>query len=378
MSKAQAAVLTRLSDGPTVCEIEVAAPKHGEVLVRMVAAGVCQSDLHVLTGHRSSPLPVVLGHEGAGIVLAVGPEVNSVKVGDHVILLWRLSCGGCPYCLGGRPSLCDSGREMRRTGQLLDGTTRFSRDGMSLGHFAGVSTFSELTVVPERAALPIPHDIPLELAALLGCAVTTGVGAVINAARVRQGSSVAVFGVGGVGLNVVQGARLAGAQTIIAIDQHEAKLDLAEHFGATAVVDATKEDVVARIREISGGSGVDYAFEVVGLPSLVKDAYDALGKRGLLVVVGIAQPDASFAVPLLTLVQDERSILGSLYGSGDPRLDIPRLIQLYRDHRIDLESLLTRTYRLNEIAAAFDALRRGEVARSVVTFEATNGGSGAS
>lgn len=212
--KAKAAVLFEVGQKLEIREVEVQKPQAGEVLIRMAAGGVCHSDLHVMTGHLIASLPAILGHEGSGVVADVGPGVASVKPGDHVIPLWRLSCGECEYCTGGRPALCPAGFEIRMTGRLLDGTTRFKLDGKEIKHFAGVSSFSEYSVVPEKAVLKIPNDLPLERAALFGCAVVTGVGAAINAARVKPGSSVAVFGAGGVGLNVIQGAAIAGAGKI--------------------------------------------------------------------------------------------------------------------------------------------------------------------
>jgi NDMA-dependent alcohol dehydrogenase len=366
--KARAAVLFEVGKGLELRDVEVAPPKAGEVLVRMAAGGVCHSDLHVMTGHLGAPLPAVLGHEGSGVVADVGPGVTSVKAGDHVLPLWRLSCGECEHCTGGRPALCAAGTQVRMTGRLLDGTTRFSLDGREVRHFAGVSSFSEYSVVPERAVLKIPSDLPLDRAALIGCAVITGVGAVINCARVQPGSSVAVFGTGGVGLNVVQGAALAGAERIVAVDLLDRKLEFARRFGATHVVNASAGDPVARVRELTGGRGVDYAFEVIGLPQTMRQAFDALAKRGMAVVVGVSPFTAEVSVPVMSLVYEERVLTGSVYGSSRPRLDIPKLIDLYRAGRLKLDELLTRTYPFAEINEAYAALERGEVARSVVTF----------
>jgi Zn-dependent alcohol dehydrogenase len=291
-----------------------------------------------------------------------------VKAGDHVLPLWRLSCGDCEHCTGGRPALCAAGSQVRMTGRLLDGTTRFSQGGREIKHFAGVSSFSEYSVVPERAVLPIPKDLPLDRAALVGCAVITGVGAVVNCAKVRPGSSVAVFGTGGVGLNVVQGAALAGAEKIVAVDLLQRKLDFARQFGATHTVDASAGDPVARIRELTGGRGVDYAFEVIGLPKTMRQAFDVLCKRGMAVVVGVSPFTAEVSVPVMSLVYEERVITGSVYGSSRPRIDIPVLFDLYRSGRLKLDELLTRSYPFEQINEAYAALERGEVARSVVTF----------
>lgn len=366
--KTTAAVLFEVGKPLEIHEVDVAAPRAGEVLVRIAAGGVCHSDLHVMTGHLSAPLPAILGHEGAGVVADVGPGVTSVRAGDHVIPLWRVSCGECEHCTGGRPALCAAGLEVRRTGRLLDGTSRFSLDGKEIKHFNGVSTFSAYSVVPERAVLRIPDDLPLDRAALLGCAVITGVGAVVNCARVRPGSSVAVIGTGGVGLNAVQGAALAGAERIIAVDLLDRKLEFARQFGATHTVNASTADPVAAVRELTGGRGVDYAFEVIGLPKTMRQAYDCLAKRGMAVVVGVSPFTAEVSVPVMSLVFEERVLTGSIYGSARPRHDIPKLIDLYRAGKLKLDELLTRTYPFKDINEAYAALERGEVARSVVVF----------
>jgi NDMA-dependent alcohol dehydrogenase len=366
--KSRAAVLFEPGRKLEVCEVDVQDPGPGEVRIKLVASGVCHTDLHVMTGDLNAPLPAILGHEGAGIVSDVGAGVSSVRPGDHVIPLWRLSCGECEYCSGGRPALCPVGTEIRASGRLLDGTSRFSLDGEEIKHFAGVSAFSNYTVLPEKAVLKIPEDLPLELAALMGCAVITGVGAVVNAAEVKPGRTVAVFGAGGVGVNVVQGAVLAGAEKIIAVDRFESRLDQARRFGATHTVNASKVDAVEAIREHTGGRGVDYAFEAVGLATVVQQAYDCLAKRGVAMVVGIPPVGSEVTVSTTTLVYEERALSGSLYGSAAPRTDIPRMIDLYRGGSLKLDELLTHRYPIEEINEAYDALQSGETLRSVVTF----------
>ncbi len=366
--KTKAAVLFEAGQKLEIRELDVQDPGPGEVRIRMVAAGVCHSDLHVMTGHLSAPLPAVLGHEGAGVVEDVGPGVSAVQPGDHVIPLWRLSCGECKYCTGGRPALCAAGTEIRWSGRLADGTSRFKLDGEEIKHFAGVSSFSNFTVVPEKAVLKIPHDLPLERAALLGCAVITGVGAAVSAAQIRPGSSVAVFGTGGVGINVVQGAVLAGAEKIIAVDLLESRLEHARNFGASHTLNASAQDPVEGVRALTGGEGVDYAFEVIGRPETMRQAYDCLAKRGTAIVVGITPTTAEVSIPSLSLVYEERVLTGSLYGSSAPKIDIPRLIDLYRAGKIKLDELLTHTYPLEEINEAYEALERGDSLRSVVTF----------
>jgi len=366
--KARAAILFEAGQKLDVREVDVQDPCPGEVRIQMVAGGVCHSDLHVMTGHLPAPLPAILGHEGAGIVADVGAGVTSLEPGDHVIPLWRLSCGECEYCTDGRPALCPAGTEIRWSGRLLDGTSRFKLDGQEIKHFAGVSSFSNYTVLPEKAVLKIPDDIPLENAALLGCAVITGVGSVINAAKVRAGRTVAVFGTGGVGINVVQGAVLAGAEKIFAVDLMESRLDHAKRFGATHAVNASQGDPVEQIRDLTGGRGVDYSFEVVGMPTTMRQAYDCLAKRGVAMLVGITPSTAEVSVPSLSLVYEERVLTGSLYGSAAPKTDIPRLIDLYQAGRLKLDELLSRSYPIEEINEAYAALESGETLRSVVTF----------
>ncbi|MFQ5897890.1 MAG: zinc-binding dehydrogenase [Candidatus Methylomirabilia bacterium] len=366
--KAKAAVLFEVGKRLEIREVEVQNPQAGEVLIRMAAGGVCHSDLHVMTGHLVAPVPAILGHEGSGIVAEVGSGVTTVRPGDHVLPLWRLSCGECEYCTDSRPALCPSGMQIRMTGRLSDGTSRFKLNGTEIKHFAGVSSFSEYSVVPEKSVLKIPNDLSLDRAALLGCAVITGVGAAVNAARVKPGSSVAVFGTGGVGLNVVQGAAIAGADKIIAVDLLDNKLEFARRFGATHTVNASSGNPVEQVRALTGGRGVDYAFEVIGLPVTMRQAYDSLAKRGVAVVVGVTPLTTEVSVPVMSLVFEERVLTGSVYGSSRPRMDILKLIDLYRGGKLKLDELLTRTYPFDQINEAYDALERGEVARSVVTF----------
>lgn len=365
--EAKAAVLHEPNTPLRFETVVVSPPGRGEVQVRMHAAGVCHSDLHVMKGDQPMKMPIILGHEGAGIVEAVGEGVESVVEGDHVIPIWRMSCGVCEYCLGGRPALCDVGTAMRFTGRMPDGRTRFhSTGGEEILHYAGVSTFSELSTMPEGAVVKIPKDFPLEFAALIGCGVITGFGAVFNAGDVSAGDTVAVFGCGGIGLNIVQSARIAGAVKIIAVDTMPKKLEFARRFGATDVVDAKQGDPVEAVRELTGGLGVDFAFEAVGLPQPIEQAYDSTRKGGTCVVVGIAPPSARAAINVNQLVYAEKTLKGSIYGSTRPRIDLHRLIDLHRAGRLDLDGLLTRTYPLSEINEAYAALEQGEIARSLV------------
>ncbi|MDE2925731.1 MAG: Zn-dependent alcohol dehydrogenase [Acidobacteriota bacterium] len=364
--KAKAAILFDVGQRLDIREVDVAKPRAGEVLVRMAVGGICHSDLHVMTGHLNAPTPSILGHEGAGTVVETGSGVTSVRPGDNVIPLWRLSCGECEYCTLARPALCAVGMKIRSTGRLLDGSSRFSLDGSEIKHFLGVSTFSEYTVILEKALVKVPKDIPLQQAALLGCAVITGIGAVMNAARVTPGSQVAVFGSGGVGLNVIQGAALAGAEKIIAVDLLDNKLEMARQFGATHTVNASSDDPVEQVRSLTEQRGVDYAFEVIGLPKTVRQAFDSLAKRGEAIVLGVTPLETEVSVPIMPLIFEEKVLKGSVYGSSRPRIDIPKLMNLYRAGKLKLDELVTRTFSFDQINEAYAALERGEVARTVV------------
>jgi NDMA-dependent alcohol dehydrogenase len=364
--QAKAAVLYEAGTPLRLEEVEVLPPQRGEVMVRMYAGGVCHTDLHVMKGELVMPLPIIMGHEGSGIVECVGDGVTSVQPGDHVIPLWRVSCGTCEYCTGGRPALCDIGTQMRVTGLMPDGTTRFRVNDTPIRHFCGVSTFAQLSTMPEAAVVKIPSDFPLDKAALVGCGVITGVGAVVNAAKVKMGSSVAVFGCGGIGLNAVQGARMVGALTIIAVDVASQKLEYAQQMGATHLVNAAQEDPIAAIKELTGGRGVDYAFEAIGLTTTIEQAYAATRKMGTCVVIGVTRADARVSINANEMVYAEKTLMGSLYGSSRPSIDILNLLEMYQAGKLLLDELLTRTYPLEDINTAYAALERGEVARSLV------------
>lgn len=365
----QAAVLYEAKTPLSIETVEVLDPGPGEVRVRMHASGVCHSDLHVMTGDLPMVTPIILGHEGAGVIESVGDGVKSVEPGDHVIPIWRMSCGTCEYCLNGRPALCDIGTAMRFTGLMPDGGTRFrNRKGDAIRHYAGVSTFSQMSTMPEGAVVKIPKDFSLENAALIGCGVITGVGAVWNTAKVKPGSSVAVFGCGGIGLNIVQGAKMASATKIIAVDTVASKLEFAKTLGATDVIDLSEpgSDAVSAIKDLTGGLGVDYAFEAIGRAAPIEQAYDSTRKGGTCVVAGIAPPDERAKINVNQLVYGEKTLAGSLYGSARPRIDLLTLIDLYRCGKLMLDELLTRTYPLSKINEAYAALANGEVARSLI------------
>lgn len=346
-------------------EIEVDPPQFGEVKVRMAASGVCHSDLHTVQGIHPFPRPVILGHEGAGIVEEVGMGVQDLDPGDHVILSWLPYCGSCRYCAVGRPALCDN-LAWSNAGTMTDGTTRFHRDGRRLLHNT-TSSFSEVTVVPAQTAIKVDPSFDLPSLALLGCAVMTGIGAVLNTAGVRPGESVAVVGCGGVGLSIVQGARIAGATMIVAVDPVPAKRKLAARLGATHAVDPAGCDPVAAVREITSG-GVDYAFEALGRLETIEMAIRLSGKGGTAVLVGMAPPDARVGIDALSLTLEERTIKGCWYGSCRPSADFPRLLDFYRTGALDLASMVTTRCRLEDINEALAALERGEQARTVIDY----------
>jgi len=362
MKTVRAAVVNAVREPIRVESLTLRPPRADEVLVRLGASGVCHSDLHVINGDLPMPLPTVLGHEGAGVVEAVGAGVRRVKDGDHVVLSWVPYCGSCWYCESGRTHLCEMGYVKALAAEV------FSRDGSAVGQLAGVGSMAEWTVVPESGCIPIDADIPLDRACLIGCGVMTGVGAVINTARVEAGQSVAVFGAGGVGLNVVQGAALVGAHPIIAVDLNDRKLDLAREFGATHVVNGGSADPVGAIQELTGGRGVDVSFEVIGRPEVIVQAFLALRRGGKAVVVGVAPAAATVSLPGFLLPLAEKSLVGSLYGSADMARDVPRLLALYRAGKLKLDELVTRRFTLAEVHEAFAALEQGEVARGVITF----------
>jgi S-(hydroxymethyl)glutathione dehydrogenase/alcohol dehydrogenase len=346
-------------------ELELDAPKEGEVLVRMASAGVCHSDYHVMKGEWNPPLPMVLGHEAAGVVEAVGPGVTLSKPGDHVILNFRPNCGWCRYCTTGRPVLCNGADSPRW--MMFDGTVRLHKGGGDIYHFARVASFAEYAVVPQSGAVPVRKDMPLDLACLVGCSVMTGIGAVVNTAKVTPGSSVVVIGCGGIGLNVIQGAVLAGAGRIIAVDMLENKLAFAREFGATDIVDASHGDAVERIVEMTDG-GADYAFEAIGKSQTILQAYESTCLGGVTTVVGMAPETDQVSINALSLPRTERTIVGSWYGGARPFVDLPKLVDLYLANKIKIDELVSRKYPLDQINEAYDALANGEVARSILTF----------
>ena len=365
-TQATAAVLYQVKQPLVVEDVEVLEPGAHEVLVRWVANGVCHSDLHVITGDYPHPLPVVLGHEAAGIVEKVGAAVESVKPGDHVCSSYIPSCGKCGYCIGGQPTLCALRDKPRWF--MLDGTPRFRKGGQGLHHFLQVSGYATRSVVLEEGVIPVRKDAPLEVVCLVSCGVLAGAGPVWNRAKVPPGASVAVFGCGGVGLNTIQAARLVGAAKIIAVDVLPKKLEWAQEFGASHVVDASREDPVARVQAIAGGGGVDFAFEVVGTQRTIEQALLSTHRGGMAVVIGISPAGTRLSIDPMLLVQ-QRILTGSSFGAGHQRTDVPMLIDLFMDGKYRLRELISRRLPLGEINHAFDLLQQGEVKRSVIAYD---------
>ena len=340
--------------------LDVRPPGAGEVAVRMVAAGVCHSDLSVMNGTIPFPTPVVMGHEGAGVVEAVGDGVVTCKPGDHVVVSTLANCGVCKWCNTGNPTWCRQ--------SLGNITQPFTYQGQPAWNFAATSSFAERIVVKQIQAVPVSKDIPLESACLIACGVLTGVGAVLNRARVQPGDTAAVFGSGGVGLNVIQGLRLSQATRIIAVDTMASKRQLALDFGATDFVDASDTDAVAAVKELSGGEGVMWAFECVGHPAVLRNAVEVLQWGGNAVAVGVPKPTDELSVVITALTHVDRGVMGSRYGSAKPQRDIPMFVDLYLKGELKLDELVTKTYPLAEFDTVAHDMEEGKLARGVLTF----------
>lgn len=348
-------------------EVELGAPGPGEVLVRMGAAGLCHSDLSVINGDRPRPTPMALGHEAAGVVEALGPGVDDLVKGDHVVLIFIPSCGHCAPCAEGRPALCEPGAAANTAGTLMSGERRIFRDGKPIHHHMGCSAFAEAAVVSRRSVVKIDRELPLEEAALFGCAVLTGVGAVVNTGQVRAGASVAVVGLGGVGLASVLGAVASGARHIVAVDLSDEKLALATTLGATHTFNAADADIVAKVKEATKG-GVDYAIEMAGSTRAFETAYRITRRGGTTITAGLPPPAATWAMPSTNLVAEERTIKGSYIGTCVPSRDLPRYVELYRAGRLPVNKLMSGRLKLDDINAGFDLLHEGKAVRQVVTF----------
>ncbi len=350
-------------------DIEVEAPHANEVKVRMGASGVCHSDLSMLNGTMFAMPPIVLGHEGAGVVEEIGEGVTTVKVGDHVVISWVPQCGTCFFCERDQGYLCENAMAALASGGLLDGTPRMTSDGKPLMQMAASGTFSEVSIVPESGVVKFDDDVDMRVAALIGCGVLTGTGAAMNTANIRKGDTIAVIGCGGVGLNVIQGARIAGAGEIIAIDMNETKLQMAKEFGATASVNAAQGDPVAQVMEMTAGRGADVAFEVIGLGSTIEQTIGMTRRGGQSILVGVPKMDVMVTLPaFLGLVLSEKTIKGCWYGSSNVQKDVPKLVKLYKSGELKLDELISRTIALEEVNEAFDAMETGEVARSVIKY----------
>jgi NDMA-dependent alcohol dehydrogenase len=349
-----------------VVEVEQEGPRAGEARVKVMAAGVCHSDWHIMNGDWQVPLPMVLGHEAAGRVEEVGAGVGTVRPGDHVIFSFRPHCGRCLYCSIGRSILCDGHTSPRW--MLLDGTHRIHHKGTGINQMARIGTFAESVVCPAEMLVPIRKEMPWPQAALLGCCVPTGWGAVNRCAKVEAGASVVVIGCGGVGLNVVQGARLAGAGMIIAADLLENKLEFARRFGATHTVNASQKSVVDEVRGLTGGRGADYAFDAIGSEATTLQILDGIRPGGTAVIVGMAPMSARAPITPYVMALQEKGIKGTMYGSVRPNLDFPILVDLYLSGRLQVDPLVSRTYSIDQINDGFAAMRGGQVARGVVVF----------
>jgi NDMA-dependent alcohol dehydrogenase len=365
--KGKAVICRELNKPPVVEEISFDSPKRGEVMIKLAACGVCHSDLSAINGTIALPPPLVLGHEGAGEIIEVGEGVTSLAVGDHVVPSFIYMCGACRFCVGGRPVLCvDQGNALLTP---REGTSRLhDAGGKPLNTFSGCGVMAEYATLSVENIVKIDSKIPLAQAALVGCAVTTGVGAVFNTARVEPGAIVAVFGCGGVGLNVIQGAAIAGAEKIVAIDTVESKFAFAKTFGATdTLLLKAGEDPVKALKKMTGG-GPDYAFECVGNGELAATAYRAVRRGGKAVVVGVARASESTTLKPMTLVFEEKTLMGSYFGSSVPRIDFPRMLQLYMAGKLKLDELITRRYSIDEAPQAFADMEAGRNARGVIVF----------
>jgi Zn-dependent alcohol dehydrogenase len=366
--RAKAVVAREIGKPPTVEEIEVEAPRHGEVTLRLAACGVCHSDLSMTNGTLTYPLPMVLGHEGAGVVTAVGEGASRYAVGDHVVSSFVSMCGRCHYCQTGRPQLCLQSLQALYT--LPDGSVR-TRDaaGGSLNVFSGCGVMAEYATLHSDNLVKIDRQMPLDRAALISCGVMTGVGAVVNTARVTAGSIAVVFGCGGVGLNAIQGCAIAGAGMIVAVDTSDVKLELAKTFGATHTFNVTgQENVGKALYKLTGGA--DYAFDCVGMAKISEQAWGLLRRGGTAVIVGLAGPKEQISLNAQQVAHSEKTLTGSYYGSARPAQDFPRLIGLYRSGRLKLDQLITRTYRIEEAPQAFVDLAAGGEGRGVIVFGA--------
>lgn len=357
----KAAVLQEANKPLTIEDVDIIDPRAGEVLVRTSCSGVCHSDLHFVDGSWQLPMSCVLGHEAAGVVEAIGEGVTYVKPGDRVIMSFRPFCGKCYYCLGGRPNLCNDPEIGAAS------ASRLTWNGSPILQFASVGSFAEMMVTSENGLVKIPEEMPMAEAALIGCGVMTGVGAALYTAKVPGGSTVAVIGCGGIGLNIIQGCRIAGAANIIAIDIVDSKLEMASQFGATHTINSKEVDLDEAIKEITKGEGVEYAFEAIGVPAAATQAFNMTRAGGTTVVVGMHPLGSEISIPGPAFLQ-EKKLIGCMYGSTRFREHMPKLIDLFLQDRLDLTSLVSRRLKLEDVNEAFRSMKAGEVARSVIEF----------
>ena len=351
----------------SICEVDLAGPRDREVLIKVAAAGLCHSDLSVVNGDRPRQLPLVMGHESAGVVQAVGPDVDQFEPGDHVVTVFVPSCGHCGPCREGRPALCEPGAASNGTGLLIGGGSRLSRNGELLYHMTGVSCFAEYATVSQNSLVKIDSMIPLDITALMGCAVLTGAGAVFNTGDVCPGCSTAVVGLGGVGLSAVMAAHAAGAEKIVAVDILPEKLKIAQQCGATHVIDSSKKGALEKLQDLTNG-GVDTALDFTGNVQALRFAYDATRCGGTTVTAGLPNPRAVVEIPAVGLTAEERTLKGSYLGSGVPSRDIQRFLALYAQGRMPVQKLMTGKIRLEDINAGFDNLEAGQAIRQVIDF----------
>jgi len=365
--KIKAAVLTEPGKPFAIEQVELDPPRAGEVLVKMAAVGVCHSDWHLVTGATKHPMPVVPGHEGAGIVEALGEGVDDLAVGDHIVLNWAPACGRCFYCVRDKPNLCETYTKAIWAGTMLDGTTRLRWSGQPLYSYCGLAALAERTVVPRQSCVKIRGDVKLEAAALVGCAVATGVGAAIHTAHVRPGDSVVVLGCGGVGLSIIQGARLAGAAKIMAVDTQWEKIWVARHFGADSVTMWT-DDLLAIVRHHTDGRGADHVLEAIGAAGVQERALELARPGGTITLAGLAPMGTATNFPSALVTRQEKTIKGSYYGSVNPMRDFPMLIDLYRGGRLNLDDMITRRYSLEQVNEAYRDMVEGKLARGVIVL----------
>lgn len=367
--KTKAAVLYAPHSDFVIEELDLAEPTAGEILVEVKASGICRTDEHVIEGSMQNPLPAVLGHEGAGIVRQVGPGVETIKEGDHVIAVWMPSCGKCVPCRSGDGEVCERGANLF-DGGLLDGKPRFSKDGKPIYHYLNVSSFSQYIVLPEDSAIVVDKNAPFEKVCLLGCGITTGFGAVTKTAKVEAASKASMYGFGGIGSGVLNGLVQSGADMIIVVDPNDWKKEVAMKMGATHFINPTKEDPVEKTLELTHGVGVDYSFECWGSTDTQAQVYNSLRNKGTGVFIGA--PDTSLnSIPLnaFSFCVTQRKLMGSLYGSSVPKVDVPKFVSMFMHNKIDLYPVCSKTFKLEEINEGFEAMRKGEVMRGVIVFD---------